>query len=265
MRTPVALLSALALVGCTTVQLKEAQSVAASILLPPSQEQQLGLQVGGEVEKKSRLSTDAEVVRYVDRVGQRVAQASPNPDNWTFHFKVIDEPKTVNAFAIPGGSIYVYTGLLKAAKDEAQLAGVLAHEVAHVTSRHIAQRMVAAYGLETLAAVALGKDPGALEQIVAGILAQGLLLKNSRDDESESDRKGVVAVAKANYDPRAMVEFFQILEKGEGSVPEFLSFLSDHPATSERIKALQLQINRERLRGADRNVPAYEAIQRRVP
>ena len=270
MRIPVSLLLALAaahvLAGCSTIPVvNEFNAAAADLLLPPAEEKQLGLKVAAEVEGKSKLSTDPELVRFVSQVGQRVARTSPNPHRWAFTFKVVDEPKTVNAFAIPGGNIYVYSGLLKAAKDEAQLASVLAHEVAHVTSRHIAKRMVAAYGMETLSNVALGKDANTLAQIGAAIATQGLLLKNSRDDEAEADSKGVVATARAGYDPRAMVEFFQILRKGEGNVPEFMAFLSDHPLTADRIRALLSDIQAKKLTGASRNETAYQAIQRRIP
>ena len=256
----------LPLAGCSSIPLAgKASSVVADIVLPVPQEKQLGLQVAGETEKQAKLSTDAELIRYVGQVGQKVAAASPNPDKWVFTFKVIDDPKTVNAFAIPGGTLYVYTGLLKAAKDESQLAGVLAHEVAHVTSRHVAKQMVATYGMQTLTNVALGKDANTLAQMGAAIASQGLLLKNSRDDESEADSKGVVATARAGYDPRGMVEFFQILKQGEGEVPSFMSFLSDHPLTADRISALQNDIKAKNLTGSNRGTEAFLAAQKRIP
>lgn len=253
------------LAGCQTAPFVAVEREAANLLLPPSQEKQLGAQVAGEVARESKFLEDPEVVRYVTSIGQRVAAASPNPDKWAFTFKVIDDPKTINAFAIPGGSIYVYTGLIKAAKDEAELAGVLAHEVAHVTSRHIARRMVSAYGLQALAGVALGKDPGLLQKIGAAIVVNGTLLKNSRDDESESDAKGVVALAKAGYDPQGMVGFFETLKRQEGSTPAVLAFLSDHPTSADRIVALRKEIQAKRLTGDQRNVEAYQAIQKRLP
>jgi len=252
--------------ACQTVTfVRDAETFAAKVFIPPDQERQLGLQVGREIETKSKLLADPEVVAYVTNLGRRVAVSSPNPDKWQFTFKVIDDPKTVNAFAIPGGSIYVYTGLLKSARDEAEVAGVIGHEIAHVTSRHVARRMVETYGLQTIASVALGENPGMLEQIVAGLLVQGTLLKNSRDDESEADHKGVAAVSRSGYDPRGLADFFQVLKASEGNVPSILSFLSDHPATEDRIQAIQADIRQKNLGGKERNPQALQAIQKRIP
>lgn len=141
---------------------------------------------------------------------------------------------------------------------------VVAHEIAHVTSRHVAQRMVQAYGLEAIASVALGENPGMLEKMVAGLLVQGTLLKNSRDDESEADEKGVGAVSRAGFDPNGLVDFFRVLQAGEGNLPAVLAFLSDHPATSDRIQALQAQIREQRLGGKERNPQSLQAIQARL-
>jgi predicted Zn-dependent protease len=237
---------------------------AADVLMPPSEETKLGRQMAIELQKQSKVLDNAEVVAYVQRVGNRAAARAENPDRWRFTFTVIDDPQTVNAFAIPGGHIYVYSGLLKVMRDESQLAGVLAHEIAHVTSRHIAKRMVAAQGLETLSALALGKNPGEIAQIVTGLLSQGALLKNSRDDEYEADSIGVVIASKAGYAPGGLVDFLKLLKQMEGNVPELLSFLSDHPATSERIGALQVEIREKRLGGANRNAEEFEAIRGRL-
>lgn len=255
-----------ALPSCRTVSrgVDRAEGVAADLLLPPPEERKLGLEMAKEIEKKSKLSTDGEVVGYVRRIGDRVARASPNPDQWRFTFQVIDDPKTVNAFAIPGAHLYLYTGLLKAAKDEAEVAGVLAHEVAHVTRRHIARRMVAAYGLETVAGLALGKDPGKLSQIAAAIAVNGTLLQNSRGDESDADAVGLVAAHKAGWDPRGMPDFFRTLKARGGGLPEVLSFLSDHPSPADRISALEAIIRQKGLTGGERNPAALQAVQRRL-
>ncbi|MGC4115434.1 MAG: M48 family metallopeptidase [Myxococcales bacterium] len=274
MRRSLLLLTAL-LSGCATTDAgtamrdvvkfaHEVGGVAADVMLPVEQEKELGVKTAAEVESKSKVVSDTVVTRYVDQVGQRVAKAAENPYGWTFTFKVIED-KSVNAFAIPGGNIYVHTGLLKAAKDEAQLAGVLAHEVGHVTKRHIAKRMLKAYGLQSLSDAALGKDPNMLAQIGAGLVGQGLLLKNSRDDENEADAVGVATSAKANYDPKAMVEFFQTLKDGEGNIPDFMAYLSDHPLTADRIKSIEAVITTQKLTGAGRSTPAYQAMLKRLP
>ena len=266
LRPVVLALVAASLSACQTVTfVRDAENFAANVFIPLDQERQLGLQVGKEIEAKSKLLRDPEVVGYVTNLGRRVAVSSPNPDKWQFTFKVIDDAQTVNAFAIPGGTIYVYTGLLKSARDEAEVAGVIGHEIAHVTSRHVARRMVETYGLQAVAGVALGENPGVLEQMISGLLVQGTLLKNSRDDESEADHKGVAAVSRSGYDPRGLSDFFQVLKAAEGNVPAILSFLSDHPATEERIQAIQSDIVQKKLGGKERNPAALQAIQKRLP
>lgn len=262
--TALAVFTALAAGGCRSAPVRGAQAELARALVPVSDEKQLGAKMVPEIEAKTRPVTDATVVDYIRGVGGRVAAASPNPDDWTFTFKVLDDPKTVNAFAIPGGTVYVYSGLIKTAQNEAQLAGVLAHEVAHVTSRHIAQRLVAQFGLETVASMALGQNPSLLAQVASAIAVQGTLLKNSRDDESEADAKSVVAAARAGYDPRGLPEFLQILLKEEGSTSSLLTFLSDHPATQDRIKALNAEIASRNLKGDSQDVQGLRAIQQRL-
>lgn len=243
----------------------EVGGVATDVMLPVSEEKALGDKTAAEIEAKYKVLNDAELTRYVDGVGQRAAKASGDPYGWQFTFKVVDDPKTVNAFAIPGARIYVFSGLIKSAKDEAQLAGVLAHEVGHVTKRHLAKRMVKQYGLQSLSDAALGKDANVLAQIGSALVTTGLLLKNSRDDENEADAVGVVTTSKAGYDPKAMVEFFQTLKQGEGNVPEFMAYLSDHPLTADRIKALEALIAANKLTGAGRSTPTYQAMQKRIP
>ncbi len=257
-------MTCLAAAACQTAQVRGAGTEVARALVPVSEEKQLGAQMSAEIESKTRPLNNPAVVDYVRAVGNRVASASANPDHWTFTFKVLDDPKTVNAFAIPGGTLYVYTGLLKAAQNEAQLAGVMAHEVAHVTSRHMAQRMVAQLGLETVLGLALGRDPNRLAQIASSVAAQGALLKNSRDEEAEADSKGVVACARAGYDPHALPAFFQILKGQEGASPGVLTFLSDHPATEDRIQALDAEIASRHLAGDRIEAQAYAAMKQKL-
>src|SRR5690606_12528518 len=137
----------------------------------------------------------------------------------TYRFTVIDEPRQVNAFALPGGHIYVYSGLIAAADSEAELAGVLGHEIGHVAERHAAQALGAQFGLQTLASLALGQNPSLIEQIAAGIAAQGYLSRHSRDAERESDSRGLQYLIAAGYDPTAMPAFFKKLERMSGGNP----------------------------------------------
>jgi predicted Zn-dependent protease len=255
-------LSTALLPGCRTV--RGAQTTIAQALISPQEEKQLGAEMASQIQQQVKLLDNPSVVDYVRRVGDKVVASADNRENWKFTFNVVDDPNTVNAFSIPGGGIYVYSGLLAMAQNEAQLAGVLAHEVAHVTSRHMARRLVETYGLQTIAGVALGQDPNLLEQIAAAVAVQGTLLKNSRGDESQADSIGVVTASQAGYDPRQMVAFFQLLLQSEGNTPRVLTFLSDHPATQDRIKALDEEIAQKGLTGDQLDQAAYQRMQKQI-
>jgi predicted Zn-dependent protease len=260
----VALLSLpVVLTACATA-VDTVEHGATDMLVPVSEEEKLGRQLSAELEKKSRMLQNKEVVSYVQTVGRKVVAKAGNPDGWHYTFSVIDDPKTVNAFAMPAGHIYVYSGLLKMMRDEAELAGVLSHEVAHVTKRHIAQRMAASYGLEKLSELALGKDPGQVGELASAILVKGALLKNSRQDETEADKLGVAVAAKAGYAPMGLVDFLQLLKQQEGKSSQVLSFLSDHPATADRISTLQEEIRTQHLRGSERNVQGFQVIKAKL-
>src|SRR5688572_22058484 len=184
--------------ACSAVQ--SVQGMAANALLPVSEENKLGNQMAKEVEKELKVHKNDDVQNYIERLGNKLAKkARDTPQGIKFTFKVIDDDKTINAFAIPGGHIYIYSGLMKAASDEAELAGVVGHEIAHVTQRHIAERLVAQYGLETVLGLALGKDPSLLGQIAAQVGGTGALLKFTRDQESEADARGMPYMVAAGY------------------------------------------------------------------
>ncbi len=162
---------------------------------------------------------------------------------------VVDE-REINAFALPGGPIWVHRGLLQAASNESQVAGVLAHEVAHIAERHPASQMtkatVANLGLGLLGAM-LGNSTGAgAAQMAAGFLTNGVFLKFSRDDEREADQVGLEIMKRAGWNPRGMVELFEVLRReatrDPGSVEQFLS---SHPSPQDRIKRLQTAIGRD--------------------
>jgi predicted Zn-dependent protease len=220
--------------GCKTVA--GANRLAADLVLPVSEENKLGEQMKKELSKELTLLNNADINSYVKALGKKVAlkAAKDTPKGIKITFKVVDDDKTVNAFAIPGGTIYMYTGLLKAAENEAEVMAVLGHEVAHVTKRHVAQRLVAAYGLQAILDVTLGKNPGLLGQLVGGITGNGVLLKHSRDAERESDEVGFKYMVAADYNPQGYVTFFSKLAKASG--PEFLAVLQTHPHPEERVK-----------------------------
>lgn len=234
-------LTAPLMTGCKTAAkvADQATETGANLLLPPEQEAELGRQLSAELEQEVRLHPSPEVQAYIQELGNEIVRAAgPSvPEGITFTFKVIDDPDTVNAFAMPGGYIYFYSGLLLEAENTSEVIGVMGHEVAHVTERHVAERLVKAYGLQALASMALGQNPGQIKQLIAGLLAQGYLLKYGREQESESDKVGLSYVLRDNkYDPIGMATFFQKLDEGGASVP---TIVSSHPDPGERAKRIR--------------------------
>lgn len=251
-RTPVALLVAGSipfLPACASGEgpigstVDKVESAAGNVALPVEREVELGARLAAEFEKEVQLLDDPQVVGYVQEVGQDVVAAAGGaiPEGIQVTFKVIDAPDTVNAVTLPGGAIYVYSGLLHALDDEAQLVGVLSHEVAHVSERHIAEQLAAQYGLQGLLAIALGGGANLLQLIVGQLAGQGALLKFSRSHETEADRVAIDTMIEAGYDPRALADFFEML-RGSARGPVFLQ---THPDPGDRIAAIEEAIGRK--------------------
>ena len=238
----------------------------AKALVSDEQEAQLGAQVKQELDKQgTKYVQDPEIVNYVRGVAQKIfVSADKDRPGVKWKVYVIDDPKQVNAFATPGGYLYVFTGLLMAADNEAQLAGVWGHESGHVVARHSARQMVDAMGLETVIGMALGQNPNQLAELAATLAAKGALLSYSRQDETEADEYGARYSAQAGYDPRGIMQFFEKLKKMEGEQPAFAKYLSDHPATQDRIEHLQQYIAEKHLSGtvlgADRLQPVKQKL-----
>ena len=201
--------------------------------------------------------SDPRVTSYVGRLTEQVfSVAKRDAPLLAVKVHVIDDPKTVNAFATPGSQLYVYTGLLLAANDEAELVGVLGHETGHIVARHPARQMVNQYGLSALASLVLGKNAPLLASLGATVAAKGYLLANSRADETEADEYGALFASRANYDPRALGQFLERISGGEP--PGVLVFLSDHPTTPVRVGHLEDYIEQNGLHG-QRGSPAQLA------
>jgi len=253
---------ALALVGCG-VHTTEGMAKA---LVPDEQEAQLGQQVKQELDKQgTKYVQDPEIVSYVRGVAEKIF-VSANKDRPGVDWKVyvIDDPKQVNAFATPGGNLYVFSGLLMAADDEAQLAGVWGHESGHVVARHSARQMVDAMGLETVLGIALGQNPNQLTQLAGTLAAKGALLSYSRQDETEADEYGARYASQARYDPHGIIHFFEKLKAMEGNVPSIAQFLSDHPLTGDRITHLQQYIAEKHLTGTELGAERLRPVKQKL-
>jgi hypothetical protein len=233
------------------------------------QDVQLGKESAAKVDKQMPLVTDPEVLQYINGLGKRLASYAPNnrPD-YLWEFKVVDS-KEINAFALPGGYIYVNRGTIEAAEDEAQLAGVLAHESGHVVMRHgthmASQALLAEAPLAILNGI-LGQSgslTGQLAQFGLGLGLNSLLLKNSRTAESQADEVGTYILYQAGYDPHAMVQFFQIIAR---KYPQrTVQFFSDHPNPENRIHDVDAEITKlGPARGAKTDTPEFDANKQRL-
>jgi predicted Zn-dependent protease len=219
-------------------------------LVSAGEEAQLGLTSFDQVKKETPISHDAAANAMVQRVGQRLAAvAGKDLPNAQWEFVVFDSPEA-NAFCLPGGKVGVYKGILPIAKDEAGLATVLGHEIAHAAAHHGAERMSEQMVMQTGGQLVSGltaSDPRmqALATTAYGVGGQvGRTLPHSRKQESEADHIGLIYMAKAGYNPQEAVNFWQRFsaynqQRGGGST---LAFLSTHPVDSKRIAALQAEM-----------------------
>ncbi len=233
----------LLLVGCATVTETGRKQL---LLISPSQEMSLGLASFGQLKKEVPISKDAKANDLLQRVGKRISAVAELPGaQWEF---VVFESKEANAFCLPGGKVGIYTGILAITKDEAGLATVIGHEVAHAAAHHGAERMSEALVVQTggslLGAAVSSADPKvqALSMAAYGLGSQlGRELPHSRAQESEADRIGLRYMARAGYDPEAAVGFWQRFAAfnqqagGGGGV----WFLRTHPDDGTRIQQLR--------------------------
>lgn len=220
--------------------------------LTVDQEIALGLQAAPEMARQyGGLHADQQVTARVKEIGQQlVDQTKAGASPYKFDFHLLADETTLNAFALPGGQIFITAGLLKALQTEGQLAGVLGHEIGHVIARHSAEQLAKAkltQGLSSAAGVAT-YDPdrpgSATGAVAAAAIAKLMTLKYGRDDELESDNWAVRFTSQAGYDPRAMIEVMKILgaqRQGSGG-PEFFQ---THPNPENRVARLQQAIEQE--------------------
>ena len=214
-------------------------------LFSHDQDIQVGKESVAEIEKQVPLLKDARVEHYVSTLGHRLVGFAPGNTDYPWTFKVVNS-QDINAFALPGGFLYVNRGVLEAADNEAQVAGVIAHEIGHVVMRHgthqASQAMLAQMPLAILGGV-LGQSGSLTAQLAQAGIGLGvgsLMLKNSRGAESQADQVGTYILYSAGYDPHAMAEFFEIIEK---KYPQrTIEFFSDHPNPENRVKKVDALI-----------------------
>lgn len=215
-----------------------------AISLSTEEEIAIGLQNAPIMaEQHGGLYPDQRLQDQIDAVGKKlvdntIAQETP----YQYEFHLLSDPNTVNAFALPGGQIFITYALYKRLNSEDQLAGILGHEIGHVVGRHSAERIAQS---ELANTVATGAQVGADAGMLASQLGQTILLKNGRGDELESDDLGVKFMLEAGYDPEALIEVMQILKEASGGqrIPEFQS---SHPDPDNRIEKIRVAIDKYR-------------------
>ncbi len=244
-------------------------------LYSPADDIKLGEQVKAEIAKnpqKYPVLNNESVRSYVQGVVNRVKSSSvyKHPE-----FKnvvtIINDDKTVNAFCIPGGSIYVYTGLLKYVQNEAELAGILGHEITHADHRHSTQQMTKQYGTQVLAGILLGNSTSAAAQIAAGVANNLVMLKFSRDDESDADKTSFYALNALSGRPwyPAGIQYFMVktLQQG-GKTSSLEKLFMSHPPSEDRLIAVQGFTKKEGLLSpteANLNENGYANFRRSLP
>lgn len=247
------------------ITLWASSAIGALSLISVNDEIALGRQAQQEVRRQVPELRDSLVDSYVTSLGRRLAAHADGP-RYPYSFDVANY-REVNAFALPGGPVWIHRGAIDAAESESQLAGVLAHEIAHIANRHSAGQLtkgtMANVGLGLLGAF-LGNSTGSrVAQLGAGIAAQATMMKFGRDAEREADLKGLTYMKQAGYDPRGMVEFLQVLRARQGRDPSAVEvFFASHPAPGERVRRLEQEANR--LAGGRRDSDAFRQVQRRI-
>lgn len=213
---------------------------------------ELGKEIDKEIKQDPKnfpmLTGYPDIKDYVSGIGKYILNTSPKikkKNIYPYNFQVINDT-IVNAFATPGGFVYVYTGLMRFVDNEATLAGVLGHEIAHAERRHVTQRLTAYYGVSVLLSFILGGNPSFLAELAANLFVGLAFLKNSRDDEEEADYYSIQYLSSTKYYPGAITFFFDKIkeeQRKKGYTPSDLDILlSTHPMPADRIKFVNQEL-----------------------
>jgi Zn-dependent protease with chaperone function len=224
-------LGAVALLGFAAFWGVKRAGQASVKVLPRSVDEQLGELAIDNMDLQGTVLTDPVLKQGIDKIMKRLAPKKV--DGFSFQPRVVDA-SIVNAFALPGGPMVVYTGLMRAAENPEQLAGVLAHEMSHVTRRHGMQRIAQSLGIVAGIQLLFG-DVSGVAAVAVEVLQQGAVNSYSREQEHEADMDAVKTLARAGIEPVALADFFTILEKREGKTPSIVSWLGTHPDMKQRI------------------------------
>ena len=249
---------ALLFIGCSKAPITGRNQF---IMVSPQQEMALGFESAKQVLETQKVSTDPVKNAQVKRIGQRIAQTTEalHKVNYQWEFFVIDNAEEANAFCLPGGKVFVYTGLFKYAANDDELAAVMGHEIAHALARHGAERMSAGQAQQVsgqiLGAVMQTRgNPASTAMVMQAFgigTKMGIMLPHSRTQEYEADHIGLILAAKSGYNPRSALSFWEKFGASGETPPEYLS---THPAPANRIAEIKALL--------PKTIPMYEAARR---
>lgn len=244
-RRGLAAVAVLSLIFAPTAQAERTRLKPGWNLFSPQQDVEIGRQVSADAERQLPMLNDARVDRYLNNLGRRLAAKAPG-EQYPYGFKAVND-SAINAFALPGGLLYINRGTIEAADNEGQLAGVLAHEIGHVALRHGTNQASKAYAAQVPLAIlggALGSNQSigaVLAQVGAGFAVNSVLLKYSRDAERQADVLATQILYDNGYDPRAMAQFFEKIQaESRGGRPP--DFFSSHPSPENRAERLNTEV-----------------------
>jgi hypothetical protein len=236
----------LLLVFCVTLLAQRTKLRPGSNGYTPQQDVEIGREVAKDAERQFELITNNNANAYINALGQQLVSKAPNEYKFPFYFKIVND-RSMNAFALPGGPIYIHRGAIEAADNEAQLAGVVGHEIGHIILRHGTNQATKAERtqgfLGILGAVLGDGAAGQIATIGGSFLASSVLLKYSRDAETQSDLMGTQILYDLGYDPKAMAEFFEKLAK-ETKGTRAQEFFSNHPIPENRVTKVNAEIKK---------------------
>jgi len=231
------------------------------------EEWRLGAQLAADIERQMSINRDAQANAYVNEIGRRlVSQSGSELAKLPWNFHIVNDP-AVNAFNIPGGHVYITTGLIRSADNASELVGVMAHETVHGLSRHGTEQLSKAYGLNIVAALLLGgRNAPQYQQILTQIVGTGTLARFSREAEREADRVGTRLMYEVGYDPQGMASMFEKLLAQRKREPGSLEkFFTTHPLTEDRIRDTKSEAAKlPQKAGVRTDEPIYQAIRRTV-
>ena len=230
--------------GCAALTYNPATGRREFIMISTPEEVSLGQAVHQDIVKRYKLSSDKEKIDRINRVGQKLVQVSDRQD-FQYHFFLIEE-NDLNAFTVPGGNIYFYTGLYDKLRTDDQIAAVLAHEIGHCAARHTVKKFQAAMGYDLIGRIVfneakLGSQAQQIAALGTGTVMNLIFSAYGRQDEYEADRLGVKYMYLAKFDLNGMIETFNVLEK-ESKGPKIPLILRTHPFVSDRIIAVKKEI-----------------------